>query len=126
MVVVYLTPRRTTAELGDSLLLYGDTAENRQRLFQLRWQDVVEAIDHTLRAADTPAVERLILTDVACFLRQRGLERFHGMNPNPYDGDLHADDGLFYRQGERKLTSFVLVDGLDAVAVVRGAWCHAD
>ena len=74
--LIYLTPRESLAELEDSAARTDDPAKDRPRLFRLQWQDVLEAADKAWPSSPEPACT--ILTDVACFLRELGLEYFKG------------------------------------------------
>lgn len=74
--LVYLTRRDSLDEVRESVELLGPANPASQRLFRLRWQDIVEAA----RAARASLLEpgRTILSDVTSLLQKRGLEYFDG------------------------------------------------
>jgi hypothetical protein len=74
--LIYLTEHDCLAQLEDSVEAYGHSGAARRRIFQLQWQDIVDAAQHASRKA--AGTEKLILQDVADFLRARNLEYFRG------------------------------------------------
>jgi hypothetical protein len=75
-VLIYLTEHDSLVELEESISIYGNPDEARQRIFRLQWQDIVVAAQRIMRGV--MGVEKLILGDVAAFLSQRNLEYFSG------------------------------------------------
>jgi hypothetical protein len=75
-VLIYLTEHDSLAELEESINIYGNPDEARQRVFRLQWQDIVVAAQRIMRVA--MGADKLILGDVAAFLSQRNLEYFSG------------------------------------------------
>lgn len=75
-VLIYLTEHDSLAELEESISIYGNPDEARQRIFRLQWQDIVVAAQRLMR--EVMGVDKLILRDVAAFLSQRNLEYFSG------------------------------------------------
>jgi hypothetical protein len=74
--LIYLTEHDCVPELEDSVEAFGHSGAARCRIFRLQWQDIVEAAQHALRKA--VGTEKLILQNVADFLRCRNLEYFRG------------------------------------------------
>lgn len=91
-LLVYLTTTDSRADVIESLAEYGDTSKSRKRLYQLRWQDLIEVIDETRPRSD---VEALILKDVRKFLQVRDLEYFSGMGDPKSLPDVVVSDGDF-------------------------------
>ena len=76
-VLVYLTERDSSAEIEESILACTESEQARNRVFQLHWQDIVEAAQEAM--SDCPVgMFRMVLGDVSTFLRIRGLEYFNG------------------------------------------------
>jgi hypothetical protein len=122
-VVMYLTPRDSTAEVRESLCIYGDSDSSRRRLFRLQWQDCVDAAEQCIpRETDQ---NRVIVSDVMGFLRQRGLEYFNGFCLVNGLEQLEASHGPFYTEG-RAFDGFEQVQGIGEVKVVKGAWCNGN
>ena len=118
-LAVYLTTIDSRNELVESLAEYGDTDESRQRLFQLRWQDLVGAIDRT--RPNSP-LERLVRDDVRAFLRARDLEYFSGMESAGTIPAGFEADGEFLKE-ESLFDMDWIPTGLD---IVNERWMHAD
>ena len=118
-LAVYLTATDSRAEIIESLDQYGNSAQTRQRLFNLQWQDVIRAIDLTTPACDLDA---LILGDVQRFLRKRDLEYFSGMESAATIPEVLEADG-------EVLMDEMLFD-LDSIPseldVIDERWMHAD
>ncbi len=74
--LIYLTEHDSLAELEESVSVYGNPREARERVFRLQWQDIVVATEEAVHEA--AGTEKLILRDVAAFLSQRNLEYFRG------------------------------------------------
>lgn len=119
-VVLYLTPRAAADEVKESLIQYGDSDENRRRLFRVQWQDVIEAIGNSIDQESEAT--RMILNDVREFLRVRQLEYFRGFRSAPQIERLRRV-GSFYRSS-LKFHGFQKVSGLEQCAVVKGVWRH--
>lgn len=119
VIVIYLTPRESSAEVEASLDEYGDDERSRRRLFHLQWQDLVDAIDEALPQEND--FNSTILNDVREFLRLRGLEYFAGFRRPPDLADFHAAAACFYSTTD-SFRGFALVPELREMQIVRGAW----
>ena len=129
-LVVYLTRKEAISDVQDSLAIYGDSPENRRRLFRLQWQDVYQVIGDILRdwnshsPCESPMVRR-ILIDVGEFLRRRGLSYFNGFRPIADLDSIRYVHGSFF-EPEAIFQGFRLVAGMPDVRVVRGGWCNGN
>jgi hypothetical protein len=94
--LLYLTPRDTLSEIRETALLCDHTSAACDRLFRAQWQDIIIAVAQTSLKAD--GISKIILDDLAEFLRRRGLQYFGGfahlaMQP------VAESDGCFYDSG---------------------------
>lgn len=122
VVVVYLTPRESSNEVRESLFLSGDLSANNQRLFRLRWQDVILAIDEEIQHESESS--QLILNDVRDFLRVRGLEYFDGFRDFTNIGEIQAIRSFYSREGV--FHGFDSAAALMELEIVKGRWVNAD
>lgn len=74
--LIYLTEHDCLTELEESVEAFGNSGAARHRIFRLQWQDILDAAQRSLHQAT--GAEKLILSDVAEFLRRRNLEYFRG------------------------------------------------
>jgi len=118
-LAVYLTTVDSRNELIESLKEYGDNDQSRQRLYQLQWQDLSNAIAQT--QPNSP-LERLVLGDVRAFLRVRNLEYFSGMESADKIPAVLEADGEFLE--EEPL--FDLGSVPTGLGVINERWMHAD
>ncbi|MGA8153773.1 MAG: hypothetical protein WB952_22680 [Terriglobales bacterium] len=89
--VVYLTDHDSTAEIEESIGACSHPDDARHRMFHLSWQDIIIASEK----AHASGLQGLILSDVAAFLRSRGLEYFKGFS-NSQIPELRPELGRFY------------------------------
>lgn len=118
-VAVYLTTVDSRNELIESLKEYGDDDQSRQRLYQLQWQDLINAIDQT---QPNSLLERLVLGDVREFLRVRNLEYFSGMESADKIPVVLEADGEFLE--EEPLFDLDLIP--TGLSVIKERWMNAD
>lgn len=118
-LLVYLTTIDSRSAVIESLAEYGDTPESRKRLYQLQWQDLIQAIDETRPCSE---FEALILKDVRKFLQVRDLEYFSGMGDAKSLPDIMASDGDFLI-GE----PWFEIDSIPTnIAGIEERWMHGD
>ena len=118
-LAVYLTTVDSRNEVIESLKEYGDSDGSRRRLYQLRWQDLIGAIDRTQARS---VLERLILSDVSAFLHARDIEYFSGMEDAGSIPDVLEADGDFLKE-EPLFDLDSIPTGLD---VIDERWMHAN
>ena len=120
VVVVYLTPRETSAELRESLSAYGECPASTARLFQIGWRDVVEVL--LVVRGDVEGREGIIVHDVRAFLVRRWLERFTGFRVVE---SLETECGGFYGDyGEFR--GFHVNSSVETLEPVRGRWVNGN
>jgi hypothetical protein len=112
--LIYLTWHDATSEIEDSLAIRSGST-----IFSLQWQDiyaVANDLSHRAIQSASDLMPRLILGDVALFLRHRRLEYFRGFSqPDLAEGV----SGLFYKP------SFFRNRGLGAdITVELGGWMN--
>jgi hypothetical protein len=90
--VVYLKPSDPLPEMLETAMLCGEDAP-LPPLFGLEWQDIVEAANRAI--GQSVGIVRLVLSDVALFLKHRGLEYFKGFRTAKLSL-LTSEDGSFY------------------------------
>jgi hypothetical protein len=117
-LLVYLTPRESSAELLDSVASSGCRSGDRDRLFRLQWQDVLRAARQATATADEPWAT--MLRDVAAFLSRRGLEYFAGFRPWPDLPMLEAEGGRFLSPASPAL--WTRLSDLPAITHRRALW----
>lgn len=122
--LVYLTPRESLAEIVESANLADHPGVDRDRVFRLRWQDVLVTAGRAALTATGPAA--LILADVAGFLSRLGLEYFGGFRRLGNLPALTGRDGRFYYPDQSRargaFAGFARVPGLQRIRVERGGW----
>ncbi|HTR34889.1 MAG TPA: hypothetical protein VMH80_03235 [Bryobacteraceae bacterium] len=74
--LLYLTPHESLTELEETSALCNDEPELRTMLFRAQWQDILAAAGDARTSSDR--ITATILSDVAAFLKTRGLEYFRG------------------------------------------------
>ena len=90
--LVYVCPVSPLPAMMETAELNLEARARSVRLFGLEWQDILEAAEcAAVRSAEMPA---MILSDVAYFLRRRGLEYFRGFR-RCLD-EYGAGGGFFY------------------------------
>jgi hypothetical protein len=117
-LLVYLTPRESSAEVLDSIDSPGCRSGDRDRLFRLQWQDVLLAARQAMATADEPWAT--MLRDVAEFLGRRGLEYFAGFRPWPGLPLLEAEGGRFLNPANPAL--WTRLPSLPAITPRRASW----
>jgi len=121
--VVYLTPRDSLAEVKESLRTLGDDPIQRERLFRVQWQDVLEVARDECKRANPQAAR--ILVEVAEFLHRRKLEYFKGYDPPSDLSTLVSGDGGYYTPSMKSTERF---DGMTESTVLtrfeikQGGW----
>jgi hypothetical protein len=119
VALVYLTPRESLSEVMETLAMY-DGTDARELLFRVQWQDVIVAADKSL-SSEPDSVHRLILNDVAEFLRRRGLEYFKGFSTDSSLPLLNEKEFAFYSRGTR---AFSMLNLPDSFEIQRGEWMN--
>jgi hypothetical protein len=117
VALIYLTPRESLSEVMETLALCDDI-EARELLFRVQWQDVIDAAERSL-SSERNSLHRLILTDVAEFLRRRGLEYFKGFSTDSSLPLLNEKEFAFYSRGTRAFSTPNLPD---CFQIQRGEW----
>jgi len=119
VALVYLTPRDSLSEVMETLAVYDDI-EARELLFRVQWQDVIDAADRSL-SSERDSMHRLILNDVAEFLRRRGLEYFKGFSTDSSLPLLNEKEFAFYSRGT---SAFSMLNLPDSFQIQRGEWTN--
>lgn len=122
-LLVYLTPRDSLAEINESLASRPDLEQHRWRMFRLQWQHILLAADQGARGEH--GLHAVILSDVAAFLRRRGLMFFDGFRYYESLGELAPGDGAFYRSENAVSDSFsgmTMLAPLEDFPIERGGW----
>jgi hypothetical protein len=117
--VVYLTPRDSLSEVEESAVEAGNRPEDRQRLFRLRWQDIVRVAKESARQAAEPY--KTILLDVMQFLQRLGLEYFDGFRCIEALPDIEVER-LAITDSVRQFRGFSELTDVPNIAVQRGEW----
>jgi hypothetical protein len=117
-LLVYLTPRESSAELLASIRCPAYRSGDRDRLFRLQWQDVLRAARQATASADEPWAT--MLRDVAAFLSRRGLEYFAGFRPIADLPMLEAEGGRFLSPASPAL--WPRLPDLPAITTRRASW----
>jgi hypothetical protein len=110
--VLYITPRESLREILDTVAQCSDEPHLADSLFRVQWQDVVEAADQNRPSAADHST-RLILGDVAEFLRGRNLEYFNGFGPCAFSFPS-AGDGNFYHS-EQQFVGFAISEAMNII-----------
>jgi len=116
--VLYLTPRESRNEVEETALLR--SVSERALLFRAQWQDLIECHSKAESDVETDSISRLILGDVAVFLRRRGLEYFRGFRCCALDA-LPDECGRFYSG----IGSFLRRKELKSFPVQKARWVEA-
>jgi hypothetical protein len=119
VALVYLTPRESLPEVMETLAMY-DGIEARKLLFRVQWQDVIDAAERSL-LSERDSLHRLILNDVAEFLRRRGLEYFKGFSIDSSLPLLNEKEFAFYSRGTR---AFSMLNLPGSFQIERGEWTN--
>lgn len=120
--LLYLTPRESLAEIRETAEANPVLAEERTRMFRVRWQDVSEVARQQSRTASEN--HRTILKDVAKFLRLRELEYFDGFRSLKVP-EFRENGGSFYQPLEPSYpppTVPVTVSEDGTYEILVGAW----
>jgi hypothetical protein len=124
--LVYLTPRDSTREIKESLDFIraeNDPQNFQNRIFSLQWQDILETAQRVAGSAEDPT--KMILTDVAKFLKQRKLEYFVGFDLAGNLDGIEGIDGAFYGSklsGGSVFTGMARFQSLSWFAISSGEW----
>ena len=117
VAVLYITPRESLAEIVETAALYGQP-HVREMLFRVQWQDVIVAAEKSLSSEREP-LRKLILNNVAEFLRRRGLEYFSGFSIDLSLPLLDEKEVAFY---SRRTGAFSTLNFPDHFQIQRGEW----
>lgn len=115
--VLYLTPRESRNEVEETALL---RSGERGLLFRTQWQDLIECQSEVESDVESDSMSRLILEDIAAFLRRRGLEYFRGFRCCALDA-LPTECGRFYSN----IGSFVRREELGSFPIQKARWVEA-
>jgi hypothetical protein len=96
-VVIYLTLLDSRQEIRETLSSRGNRASDMRRLFRLRWQDICDCAESG--AVLSKALPKVVLQDVAAFLKGRGYDFFDGFRQDENLPILNESDGAFYIRG---------------------------
>lgn len=118
--LVYLTPQDSIVELLASADCSDDPVTQRDRLFRLQWQDILEVAESTKHHYQEPA--RLILSDIVTFLREWGLEYFGGMSRLSGLPYFESSFGSFYRPTYSGFQGLTYEPGLELIEIKEGMW----
>lgn len=89
--LIYLTPRESRPEINGTIGSKPHLEAFRDKLFRLRWQDVLDVAEHAARQHGGDCFPYdTILTNVVALLRKRGLECFKGMTQHIGSLELFA------------------------------------
>jgi hypothetical protein len=118
--LIYLTPQDSIVELMASADCLGDSQIQRNRLFRLQWQDVLEVAKLTKQHYQDPV--SLILNDVVAFLRERGLEYFCGMGRLNGLPHFEGSQGGFYHAAHSGFNGLTFEANLEHFEIQKGEW----
>ena len=118
--LIYLTPRESVTEVEDSLAQSATPDRDRERLFRLRWQDVLVAARRSAATAPEPA--RTVLSDVAAFLGRMGLEYFDGFVRADGLPMLLRGEGVIFRGKRATAGVMTRYPGLEPILTWRASW----
>lgn len=133
--LVYLTPRDSLSEVEASVEHLPSPQDDRLGLFMLQWQDVQVVASRSSLRVDDPG--RMILGDVARFLRRLDLDYFRGFDRLAGLPWLTESDGAFYvtasavggakvskSPGEAPFQGFTRLAVLDMILTKKGRWAQ--
>jgi hypothetical protein len=118
--LVYLTPRESADEIEDTLAQAQCQPADRQRIFRLRWQDVVRVAREAYRQAGEPT--QTILFDVMRFLQRLGLEYFDGFQPVDALADIEIEPLACAATVAERFRGFTELELLPVIEVEEGGW----
>lgn len=121
-VVVYLTPKDTTAEFQKPTMHTRACPKTEPDSFSLDWQDLVDVINELLDEMD--GRDGIILKEVRLFLQKRGLERFTGFHLAQRIRELNPDAVKLYNE-HSAFRGFQLVDAFENMDHC-GNWTNAN
>lgn len=115
--IIYLTPRDSVEEVRESAECSADPLSSARSIFRSQWQDITLAAQETI-SHECTAQTRMILQDIAAFLRRRNMEYFRGFTLIENFPFLSKRDGQFLNTSSH----FLELELPRSFSVEKGKW----